>query len=212
VGFEHIALVREARLAPVQKLLLYALASRVDSGGRCWPSVDRLCRDTGLSRRAVQMHLGLLIARRVIERITHAGRSSEYRLHCAPLRALGAQKQPTNEAWDGGQVAGAERMPCASPAHVVRPRAHDMRPGSAPPAPELKEEVPSNNQELADSAPAPVNNVDAKAPWWRSRPSVMLMGTQLGVATAPGESYSRYKDRVYQAWRADLYQARNTTR
>jgi len=36
VGFELIApLVREAALAPVQKLLLYALASRANSHGRC---------------------------------------------------------------------------------------------------------------------------------------------------------------------------------
>jgi hypothetical protein len=212
VGFEHIALVREAALAPVQKLLLYALASRADSGGRCWPSVDRLCRDTGLSRRAVQTHLGLLIARRVIERMTHVGRSSEYRLHCAALRALGAKKQPTNEAWDGGQVAGAERMPCAPLAHVVRPRAHEMRPRSAPPAPEVKEEAPWNNQKLGDQTPTPVDNIEPNAPWWRSRPSVMLMAAQLGISAAPGEPYSRYKDRVYHAWRANLYQARNTTR
>ena len=61
MGFEHIAFVREAALAPVQKLVLYALASRADSRGRCWPSIERLCRDTGLSRRAVQIHLGVLV-------------------------------------------------------------------------------------------------------------------------------------------------------
>ena len=46
-------------------------------------------------------------------------------------------------------------------------------------------------------------------PWWRSWESVMHMGAELGVAAAPGEAYSQYKDRVYQAWRAAVSQARN---
>ena len=212
MGFELIALVREAALAPVQKLLLYALASRADSGGRCWPSVDRLCRDTGLSRRAVQMHLGLLIARGVIARSAHAGRRSEYRLDGAILHALKGEKHAKDEASDGGQVAGEECTPCAPPAHVMHPAAHAMHLGSADGAPEVKEEVPSNTQKLPGNAPAAVDNGEASAPWWRSRPSVILMGTQLGITAVPGEPYSRYKDRVYQAWRANLYQARNNAR
>jgi len=87
-----------------------------------------------------------------------------------------------------------------------------MHLGSADGAPEVKEEVPSNTQKLPGNAPAAVDNGEASAPWWRSRPSVILMGTQLGITAVPGEPYSRYKDRVYQAWRANLYQARNNAR
>jgi hypothetical protein len=40
----------------------------------------------------------------------------------------------------------------------------------------------------------------------------MLTGTQLGVIAIPDEPDARYKDRVYHAWRDNLYQARNRTR
>jgi hypothetical protein len=38
------------------------------------------------------------------------------------------------------------------------------------------------------------------------------MGAELDVSPAPGEAYTQYKDRVYQAWRAAPYQARNKSR
>lgn len=38
---------------PTVRLVLYALASRVDSKGYCWPSVEQLMLDTGLSRATV---------------------------------------------------------------------------------------------------------------------------------------------------------------
>ena len=104
------------------------------------------------------------------------------------------------------------RMPCAPPAHVVRTPAHPVLPGGACHAPEVKEEVSLNNKKLLDGASGAVDKIDAGTPWWRSRPSVMLMGVELGISAVPGEPYSRYKDRVYQAWRARLYQSRNTNR
>jgi hypothetical protein len=74
--------------------------------------------------------------------------------------------------------------------------------------------VPLNNQKQAGREAAPVDNGEATStlPWWRSKASVMLVGAEFGVSPAPGEAYMQYKDRVYQAWRAALYQARNKSR
>jgi len=95
-------------------------------------------------------------------------------------------------------------MPCAPPAHQVRTPAHPVHSSCAPAAPEVKDEVPLNNQKQAGSDVASVDNGDAASgpPWWRSKATVMLMGVELGLTAAPGERYAEYKARVYQAWRA----------
>ena len=51
MAWEHINLVRQVPLQYVAKLILFALASRVDDEGKCWPSIDTICRDTGLKHR-----------------------------------------------------------------------------------------------------------------------------------------------------------------
>ena len=53
---------------PNAKLILYALASRADDNGYCYPSVNRIARDTALSRRTVQRRLAALEAGKFIER------------------------------------------------------------------------------------------------------------------------------------------------
>ena len=212
MSFEYLALVREAVLPSAQKVLLYALGSRANADGRSWPSVDRLCRDTGVSRRAVQTHLGILITLCAVERTTHAGRASEYRLNVAVLRALADKKPPADEPVGSGQLADKGCMPCAPPAHVMRTPAHSMRPTSASDAPEVKEEVKLNNQKQAPQEAGPVHNAGASPnlPWWRSRSAVMLMGASLEVFAAPGEPYAQYKDRVYRTWRERLSRARSS--
>ena len=50
------------------KLVLYALASRVDQDGYCYPSVNRIAQDTNLSRRTVQRQLQQLAKIGLIER------------------------------------------------------------------------------------------------------------------------------------------------
>lgn len=47
---------------PTAKLVLLALAVRCNPEGRAWPSVKRICVDTGLSERAVQYALRSLVA------------------------------------------------------------------------------------------------------------------------------------------------------
>ena len=52
MAWQHIHLVRELDLPHVEKLVLFALASRVDESGECWPSVATLRKDTGLAQHS----------------------------------------------------------------------------------------------------------------------------------------------------------------
>jgi hypothetical protein len=42
------------------RAILYAIASRCDSLGRCWPSVRTIAKDSGLSPSTVSKHLPIL--------------------------------------------------------------------------------------------------------------------------------------------------------
>lgn len=202
MALELIALVRDVDFPSLQKLLLYALASRADHAGRCWPSVRRLCQDTGLSRRAVQIHLGLLTDRRALVREGRRGRSNIYRLTLHNVASAGKISADRRDATNPGQPQSEVRMACARPAHDVRTPAHPMRVPCASHAPEVEEEVPTEVQQKPGNATVTVDNwpPPRKAPWWRSRDAVMQKGLELGLPPYPGEMYPAYKDRVYRAW------------
>lgn len=202
MALELIALVRDIDVPSPQKLLLYALASRADHAGRCWPSVRRLCRDTGLSRRAVQIHLGLLTDRRALVREGRRGRSNIYRLALRNVTNIGNISTDRHDAANPGQPQSEMRMTCALPAHDVRTPAYPMRMPCASHAPEVEEEVPTKDQRKPSAVTVPVDNrpFPRKTPWWRSRDAVMQKGLELGLPPNPGEIYPAYKDRVYRAW------------
>jgi Helix-turn-helix domain len=197
VALELIARVRDLTLAPPQKLLLFALASRANRADRCWPSVARVCRDTGLSRRAVQIHLGHLATRGLVVRDGRYGRSNIYRL---TLDGFGdASSGPSEQGIAERRQTALERMPCAPQAHEMRTPAHGVPPPGALGAPEVPREVSLRKQRKPSGEQAPVDNPHASEPWWRSRPAVMQRGKELGLAPRPGEAYGVYKDRVYRA-------------
>lgn len=201
MALEHVARVRDVAVPPLQKLLLFALASRADHAGRCWPSVHRICRDTGLSRRAVQAHLSHLALRGALVREGRRGRSNVYRLTLEGLTIDDAEAVEQPELADNGPRH--MRTSCAPPAHHMHPPAHVMRGSCARRAPEAKGEAPDKDQCKPVSAALPVDkhSVGRTLPWWRSRPAVMQMGVDLGLPPRPGETYSAYKDRVYTASR-----------
>ena len=201
MALELIALVRDVDVPSLQKLLLYALASRADHAGRCWPSVSRLCQDTGLSRRAVQIHLGLLTDRRALVREGRRGRSNIYRLTLRHITNVGKISADRHDAAYAGQPQSEVRMACTLPAHDVRTPAHPMRIPCASHAPEVEKEVPTKGQQKPGAITVPVDNrpFPRRAPWWRSRDTVMQKGMELGLPPNPGETYSAYKDRVYRA-------------
>jgi hypothetical protein len=47
MAWQHIHFVRDLELPALQKLVLFALASRADQAGECWPSIQTLRIDTG---------------------------------------------------------------------------------------------------------------------------------------------------------------------
>lgn len=58
---------------PTQKLILLALADHADDQGRCYPSISRLCRRTGLKERAIQSNLKALEIAGLISIVRGAG-------------------------------------------------------------------------------------------------------------------------------------------
>jgi DNA-binding transcriptional ArsR family regulator len=75
--------VRDLRGVPAtQRLVLYALASRVSVGAECWPSMELIAADTGLHLRTVRNVLRELEDRGLITTARGGGRkqSSIYRL------------------------------------------------------------------------------------------------------------------------------------
>lgn len=51
------AVFENEALGPTERLIMLALADHADDEGRCYPSIARLCRRTGLTERAVQSNI-----------------------------------------------------------------------------------------------------------------------------------------------------------
>ncbi len=60
-AFEAMRAVRELQVTPPQKLVLFALISRADRCGECWPSVELIAADTSQADRTVRRALATLI-------------------------------------------------------------------------------------------------------------------------------------------------------
>lgn len=57
MSIKIMSAVFEGDLPPVKRLVMLALADHADDEGLCYPSINRLCKRTGLSERAVQKHV-----------------------------------------------------------------------------------------------------------------------------------------------------------
>ena len=67
---------------PLAKSLLLALANYADEQGRCWPSQERLARDTEISDRTARTKLALLVELGLVSRehrYTKAGHRTSMR-------------------------------------------------------------------------------------------------------------------------------------
>ena len=63
MSWHHVRAVFDTEgIPPTRKLVLLALARRAGDEGRAWPSIARLCLDTGMSDRAVRYALKDLVA------------------------------------------------------------------------------------------------------------------------------------------------------
>ena len=94
MSVDHMALVFEAEgLNGSQKVLLLAYANRTDAHGYCWPGVERLAADTGMSEKTVQRTRKELEARNLLRhqrRTSRDGRPTTnlYRVNLDQLRTM----------------------------------------------------------------------------------------------------------------------------
>lgn len=202
MAWQHIHLVRELQLPHIEKLLLFAVASRVDDKGECWPSVATLRMGTGLAQRTVQYHLRSLVDRGLLLREERRGATAVLRLRlcepCMTARLTGVQDGATKE-------------------HTVHPPVHDMHASSAPAAPEVTKELPINRHEQPSGGRLSTKSAGQnqtrrnmgrdkveKGAWWTTRAGIDAKGRDLRIPPRPGEDYAEYKDRLFAAERQRL--------
>jgi DNA-binding IclR family transcriptional regulator len=68
MSFQAMAKAVEIKLPTQEKFVLIMLANYADESGKCWPSVETLCQDTGMSRAAVHKALAKLTKRGLLSR------------------------------------------------------------------------------------------------------------------------------------------------
>jgi hypothetical protein len=125
VSCPQIRALLDVEVKPTAKLVLLALALRAGQDGRAWPSIGRLCVDTGLSERAV---------RYAIQTLAEAGH-------------LSVQHRPGRSLWitvTAAPLAGVARHVVPVPRHVVPVTA-------APRAGRSKKEVDKQEVAATDS-------------------------------------------------------------
>ncbi len=202
---------RELAVSHIEKVILYALASRVDEAGECCPSLETLAKDTGLARRTLQYHLNALIEAHSVSREERRGATTILRLHLCE-RSAPASGSPVQD--------GDADM------RDVHHGVHATDEIHAPRAPEVKKELPLNPQELPGAREISTTRASdsqncqnaphisttrasdgqnrqtqeppwsAAAPWWTTEAGIDRKGRELNVAPRPGEPYSNYKRRL----------------
>lgn len=77
MSFQAMTWAVKAKLPTNEKFLLVMMANYADANGRCWPSVQTLTDDTGMSRRSVQRAIKELVKRGFVkvETRTYRGRT-----------------------------------------------------------------------------------------------------------------------------------------
>lgn len=124
-----------AKVAPTTKLVLLCLADTANDDGECWPSIQTICKKTGLSRRAVINHIETLCKEGFLtktRRTKDNGEQTSNLLKIVCMNPVGSEQDAP-----GG---GAPRAPGSAP--NAPGGVHHVHPGSAPRAPEpIKEPI-----------------------------------------------------------------------
>ena len=142
-------------VGPTHRLLLLALADHADDDGRCYPSLSRLCRRTGLTERAVRKNLRDLEAAGHLRTEVGTGPKGSNTYHVTPRHELPpARKAPRHE------------MP-HPPAPYAPPPRHDV-----PPNHHITINEPSNDARASfsafwDAVPQKIGKANAEKAWKR---------------------------------------------
>lgn len=201
---DYVRRVRELQVPPIPKLIFYALATRADAKGICWPSIRTLCHDTGLARRTVQIHLQQIIQDRLVFCEARSGQASVYRLNVEAwpsTTCARARDAPAHNARPGSAApASPSRTTCAGDAH-------DMPITSARPAPEVTKKYPLKFPLKLSTKLRPTESPTESSrrereqprvsPWWTSEAGITRRGVELGIKPRVGESYPDYKSRLF---------------
>jgi DNA-binding transcriptional ArsR family regulator len=204
VAWEHILRVRELSGSHVAKAILYALASRANEKGECWPSVKTLCRDSGLAERTVQTHLQSLVDQQLVLRDERRGKSTLFRLTLDGLRT-GAADAPVRATTEGGACDASDpRRACVNPLQGGHPKYKMKEPRSFP-------TKGQRDTSLLD----PSSGTEGETPrfgWWETNTGVDNKARELGVTPRPGETYPAFKFRVFSASKLRLAKERTDSR
>ncbi len=92
-------------LRPAQKLVLLSLADRAGEDNTCWPSMERVRRDTGLDIKTVRACLAVLAEAGLLSRRESSGRGYVYTLSGVARR----EDAPTRNATPAGNGAAPVR-------------------------------------------------------------------------------------------------------
>lgn len=195
MSWQHIHAVRELKLPHIEKVILYALASRVDGRSECWPSLDTLAKDAGLARRTLQYHLGTLVDTGLVSREERRGATTVLRLHLREPDTPAADSEAHDAATNTrGMHGGVHAMLETHAPHASEVKELPLNPQELPRARELSTTHASNSQ----NRQAPDPRRSATGPWWATPAGIDQKGRELDVTPRRGEPYDEYKRRLFE--------------
>jgi DNA-binding GntR family transcriptional regulator len=69
MSFQAMAWAVKIKLPTYEKFVLIMLSNYADEEGKCWPSIETLCNETGLSRPTIKRVLKRLVERGLIVKV-----------------------------------------------------------------------------------------------------------------------------------------------
>jgi DNA-binding GntR family transcriptional regulator len=69
MSFQAMAWATKVKLPTYEKFVLIMLSNYADEDGKCWPSIETLCNETGLSRPTVKRVLRKLVERKILTKV-----------------------------------------------------------------------------------------------------------------------------------------------
>lgn len=100
--------LRDGRLSARDKIVYVAICDHMDTTGRCWPSVAKLCELSSLGKTAVHAALDVLESLGYVERIQRHATSNLYRVYEIPMADFVSQDSDGDTPQDGGQSSPDE--------------------------------------------------------------------------------------------------------
>ncbi|NVO04589.1 MAG: helix-turn-helix domain-containing protein [Rhodoferax sp.] len=148
INFDMVKSVLSSTLVGPDRWVAVAIASHANGSGDCSPSVSRIAYVAGLSDRAVQKHIAVLVDLGLIERNSLPGRPTRYTLILENLPTFGGQSypQPANEVHPIGSKSYSQ--PTHAVHHTPAPEAPDPRTTCAKPTNDVHPNKERINKEI----------------------------------------------------------------